>query len=51
MDILIAAAVTGLVLTGIGHFGSIALVLHRRVRRGSRRGPRPRAAVSILRPV
>jgi ceramide glucosyltransferase len=51
MDILIAAAVTGLVLTGISHFGTIALVLHRRLRRDRRRGARPPAAVSILRPV
>jgi ceramide glucosyltransferase len=51
MDILVAAAVTGLALTGVSHFGTIALVLHRRIRRGSRRGARPRAAVSILRPV
>ena len=51
MDLLTAAAVAGLAMVSVGHFASIALAL-RRVASGRRRpGPRPPAAVSILRPV
>ncbi|MGH6898103.1 MAG: ceramide glucosyltransferase [Geminicoccaceae bacterium] len=51
MDIVIAAAVVGLAMTGASHVASIALAL-RRVAKGRRRlGPRPPAGVSILRPV
>jgi ceramide glucosyltransferase len=51
MDLLIAAAITGLVVTGTSHFGTVALVLRRRFRRGRLRGLAPPAGVSILRPV
>jgi ceramide glucosyltransferase len=51
MDILIVIAVTGLILTGASHFGSIALVIRRHLARGRRRGPQAPAGISILRPV
>jgi ceramide glucosyltransferase len=51
MDILIVLAVTGLILTGASHFGSIALVMRRHLARGRRHGPPAPAAISILRPV
>jgi ceramide glucosyltransferase len=50
MDLLIAAAITGLVVTGASHFGTIALVLRRRLRRGRQRGLLP-PGVSVLRPL
>jgi ceramide glucosyltransferase len=49
MDSVIAAAILGLVVVGICHFGTIALLLRRRTRR-QRRGLPPPEAVSILRP-
>jgi hypothetical protein len=51
MDLLTAAAATGLSLAGASHFASIALALRRVARDRRRLGPRPPAAVSILRPV
>lgn len=51
MDILIAAAMVGLALTGISHFGTVALVMRRRLRRGRRSGLQPPPGISILRPV
>jgi ceramide glucosyltransferase len=50
MDSVIAAAILGLLLVGICHFGTIALLLRRRSRDARRRGP-PAEAVSIVRPV
>jgi ceramide glucosyltransferase len=51
MDLLIAAATIGLALTSASHVASIALALRRAARGKGRPGPRPQAAVSILRPV
>ena len=51
MELLTAAAATGLSLAGASHFASIALALRRVARDRRRLGPRPPAAVSILRPV
>jgi ceramide glucosyltransferase len=51
MDLLIAAAITCLIVTGTSHFGTIALVMRRRLRRGRARGLQPPAGISLLRPV
>jgi ceramide glucosyltransferase len=49
MDVLVAAATTGLAIALASHFASIALAMRRAGR--TPRGPRPPAGVSILRPV
>ncbi len=51
MDIMIGAAIIGLVLAGVSHFGSTALVLRRRIERARRRGMSPPDGISVLRPV
>jgi ceramide glucosyltransferase len=51
MDVLVAAAATGLAIAGASHFASIALAMRRLGRARNRCGARPPASVSILRPV
>jgi ceramide glucosyltransferase len=51
IDALTAAAMIGLAIAGTGHFGSIALAMRRVGRARDRRGRRPPAGISILRPV
>ena len=51
MDLLTAAATTGLIVAGASHVGSIALAMRRTVKGRRPLGPRPPAGVSILRPV
>jgi ceramide glucosyltransferase len=50
MDSMTAAAILGLVVLAVCHFGTIALLIRRRIQRG-RPGLRPPEGVSILRPV
>ena len=51
MDLLTAAATTGLVIAGASHVASIALAMRRTVKGRRPLGTRPPAGVSILRPV
>jgi ceramide glucosyltransferase len=51
MDLLTAAATIGLAMASASHGASIALAMRRVARGRRRRGPRPPAEISLLRPV